>query len=289
MNKILALDGGGVKGVLTARILQAIEEKAGKPCKELFDTIIGVSTGGLIAAGLSIFSAKELVSLCIEHSKDIFPKSTLRQLLTGFNLWGAKYSRKGIDTLLTSLFNDRTTREISYKLIIPIFDILNSKVLVIDSKILNFYLKDIVGATTAAETFFAPKEVLNEYFSDAGIVINAAETLALLEEPLNSFLLSIGTGWADSLEIKTKDTGIIGWLAKRHLIDNIINATMQFDSSLVKILMPNRIRIEPIIPLDIFNSVDNCDNIPMLFKIAEDWIASNDRIIDRVCEELLKK
>lgn len=51
--KMLALDGGGIRGVLTLSILKAIEEQVGKPLCGYFDYIAGTSTGAIIAAGLA--------------------------------------------------------------------------------------------------------------------------------------------------------------------------------------------------------------------------------------------
>ena len=50
--RILSVDGGGVRGVIPARILQAIEEQTAKSISELFDLVIGTSTGGLVVLAL---------------------------------------------------------------------------------------------------------------------------------------------------------------------------------------------------------------------------------------------
>jgi len=51
--KMLSLDGGGIRGVLTLGALEAIERTVGKPLHEYFDYIAGTSTGAIIAAGLA--------------------------------------------------------------------------------------------------------------------------------------------------------------------------------------------------------------------------------------------
>ncbi|KAH3860848.1 hypothetical protein DPMN_023771 [Dreissena polymorpha] len=52
-DRVLCLDGGGIRGIIILEILEAIEKEAGKPIKDLFDWIGGTSTGGIIALGIA--------------------------------------------------------------------------------------------------------------------------------------------------------------------------------------------------------------------------------------------
>lgn len=51
-SRILCLDGGGMKGLNELDVLSTIERETGKRITELFDWIVGTSTGGIIALGL---------------------------------------------------------------------------------------------------------------------------------------------------------------------------------------------------------------------------------------------
>ena len=51
-SRILFLDGGGIKGLVQLEILMQLEEKTGKKITELFDWIVGTSTGGVITLAL---------------------------------------------------------------------------------------------------------------------------------------------------------------------------------------------------------------------------------------------
>ncbi|CAA3027259.1 phospholipase A I [Olea europaea subsp. europaea] len=66
--RILTMDGGGMKGLATVKILKEIEKGTGKQIHELFDLICGTSTGGMLAVALGI----KLMSL--EKCEEIYKK-----------------------------------------------------------------------------------------------------------------------------------------------------------------------------------------------------------------------
>ena len=51
--KILAIDGGGIRGLIPALVLAEIEKRTGRPISSLFDLVAGTSTGAIIACGLT--------------------------------------------------------------------------------------------------------------------------------------------------------------------------------------------------------------------------------------------
>ena len=110
--RILSVDGGGVRGIIPARILQEIEKRTNKHTSELFDMSTGTSTGSLVVLGLGApdkqgapkNSAQDMVNLYLNDSNKIFNKSLLRNIWTGFGLWGAKYDRKNLDEILGNIF-----------------------------------------------------------------------------------------------------------------------------------------------------------------------------------------
>ena len=110
--RILALDGGGIRGLLTAGILQRIEDilraRAGGDPKfrlsDYFDLIGGTSTGSIIAAGLSLgMSAQEVRDHyfalgAVTFKRSLFRIGAIRQ----------KYDASNVETALKALFKDRT-------------------------------------------------------------------------------------------------------------------------------------------------------------------------------------
>src|SRR5262245_24313873 len=75
--KMLALDGGGIRGVLTLQILKAMETQLGvKRLCDYFDYIAGTSTGAIIASGLAIGkSVDELIDFYRTTGTAMFEKT----------------------------------------------------------------------------------------------------------------------------------------------------------------------------------------------------------------------
>ncbi|TSK67279.1 85/88 kDa calcium-independent phospholipase A2 [Bagarius yarrelli] len=57
-DRLLCLDGGGIKGLVLIQLLIAIEKEAGRPIRELFDWVAGTSTGGILA--LAVIHGKSM-------------------------------------------------------------------------------------------------------------------------------------------------------------------------------------------------------------------------------------
>jgi hypothetical protein len=78
--RILSIDGGGIRGLIPALLLAELEKQAGKPVADLFDLIVGTSTGGIIALGLATpspdgrprNSAQDLANLYLQQGARIF-------------------------------------------------------------------------------------------------------------------------------------------------------------------------------------------------------------------------
>lgn len=78
--RVLSIDGGGIRGIIAATVLMALEEATSRRIAHLFDLIAGTSTGGILAlastcpqgAGLPK-PASETRSLYVEHGDEIFP------------------------------------------------------------------------------------------------------------------------------------------------------------------------------------------------------------------------
>jgi predicted acylesterase/phospholipase RssA len=111
--RILALDGGGLRGILTLGILKRIEdtlrERHGNApdfrLADYFDLIAGTSTGAIIAATLAIgWSVDEITKKYFELGARVFQRSLLRQ-----GLFRAKYDETLLIEELQSVYGADTT------------------------------------------------------------------------------------------------------------------------------------------------------------------------------------
>ena len=87
--RILSLDGGGIRGVFTARVLEEWEERTELRVADHFDLVAGTSTGGLLAIGLGLGrSAKELRQFYENEGPVIFPSDdSIKGMLDSLRHW----------------------------------------------------------------------------------------------------------------------------------------------------------------------------------------------------------
>ena len=110
--RILALDGGGVRGILTLQYLKRMENLLRKRTgddpnfrlSQYFDLIGGTSTGSIIATGLALgWTVEKLETLYNQLAEQVFQKSIWRQ-----GILQAKFPRTPLMKALTMQFGDRT-------------------------------------------------------------------------------------------------------------------------------------------------------------------------------------
>lgn len=167
--RILAIDGGGIRGVIPAKVLMAIETKTGKKIAELFDLIAGTSTGGILAAGLCmpgpdrktpLHSAAQLLALYHAHGRDIFKVSWPRRVTS--LVFGAQYSPRALEDQLREYLGEKRLADAVTGLLITSFDMhageawfFSRKQAIADDD-RNYRLRDVARATSAAPTYFPP-------------------------------------------------------------------------------------------------------------------------------------
>src|SRR4028118_547178 len=131
---ILAIDGGGTRGIIPATILALLEEKMGKPCNQIFDLIAGTSTGGIIALALAAgIRGKVIQELYLENADEIFYDDFWDNLRDGFGKHlGADYRQDKLKKILQGMVGNMTMGDIyttsinspkPFTVMVPAFDL----------------------------------------------------------------------------------------------------------------------------------------------------------------------
>ena len=191
--KVLSIDGGGIKGLYSARILEQFEQRFNCHIADYFDLICGTSTGGLIALGLSLkIPVSAISNLYYKRGKQIFRKrGNISSLLKQFFL-GSKYNNKELEKALQEMFGERTLADSHCLLCIPAFSLTDGRPFIFkydhkegclsrDNK--TKYVK-VALATSAAPTFL-PLVTIDTYdrkqFIDGGVYANNPTLIGVTE------------------------------------------------------------------------------------------------------------
>ncbi len=234
--RILALDGGGIKGALTLGFLEKIEEilrvrhqKEDLKLCDYFDLIGGTSTGAIIAGALAIGkNAGEIKKMYLDLGGKVFGKKKWKK-------WEALFDAEPLKKELEDVFEDKKLGNPSIKTGLciiakradtrstwPLINHPNGKYYKHNSPIL---LRDAVRASTAAPVYFVPEKFdvgAGEIgaFVDGGVSMANNPALQLfLVATLKGFPFQWQTG-KDKLLIVSVGTGV--W-QQRDNVDDVVN------------------------------------------------------------------
>lgn len=178
---ILSIDGGGIRGIIPAVLLQHLEKELqridGRPdarLAEYFDVIAGTSTGGLLTAMITtrkdddptkpLYAAKDLVPFYLTHGAKIFPESSMFNPLSWVQgkLFGPKYDGKYLHALIRKEIGDHLLTNTLTNVVIPTFDIKFLQPVIFNSfdarrdSTRNPKLSDVCISTSAAPIYLPP-------------------------------------------------------------------------------------------------------------------------------------
>ncbi|NBL65735.1 patatin [Flavobacterium sp. NST-5] len=203
--RILSLDGGGIRGIISCVILKFIEEQLQKldnpnaKIGDYFDLIAGTSTGGILAAVLLVpnenktakFSVEAALDLYSEKGETIFDVNFWEHLTNPFGLFNEKISEKSLERQLNEVFGNLQIKDFIKPSLITSYDIFHRKAKFFTSheahsNLENFYAKDICRATSAAPTYFEPAKIKSVYgqeftLIDGGVYANSPALCAFAE------------------------------------------------------------------------------------------------------------
>jgi len=198
--RILSIDGGGIRGILPARLLQEIERRTAKPAAELFHLVSGTSTGGIICCGLvKGMQAAALGDLYAQQGATIFQRSMWQKVSNPAQLVGAKYDPAAIEKILLEILGELSLSEVTNtEILVPTYvielprpegqdgyDVITTRTPMFFKswkargaglapgevrEEFDFKLRDVARATSAAPTYFPPAQVTNAKNQKFGVI-----------------------------------------------------------------------------------------------------------------------
>lgn len=306
--QVLSCDGGGVRAVLTARLIQGFEEVKDGQASEYFDAIYGSSAGSMVASALASPNppkAKKIVQFFHEYAPKIFSATYLEDAysLDGFRI--NKYTDEGLCTALKAIAGETKFVDLIRQVKFPAVDTTSGKQLWFsrdqarENNWNDLEVLDVLRATTAAPTYFAGKSItldgVEHHLLDGGISYNnplrraALDVLNAQEHKPDGVFLSIGTG-ETSFSIPQslfEHGGAIQWISPLINLMGRFQQDISTDETKELIADPNNLmRIEPLLAKDI--PLDDATKLDELEKSAADWIADNDDKLRAFCSKFKK-
>lgn len=121
--RILALDGGGVRGFFTALLIARLAE-ARPLWLEQTDFVAGTSTGAIIALSLAMgMRPREIAAIYENEANRIFSATLGDRLLDAGGLIGPRYSVRKLAAILRSVFRDMRLGDLDKQVLVPAFDL----------------------------------------------------------------------------------------------------------------------------------------------------------------------
>jgi patatin-like phospholipase/acyl hydrolase len=221
MQKVLSIDGGGIRGIIPAMVLAEIEGRTGKSTAEVFDLVAGTSTGGILALGLTKpggdgkpqYSAERLIELYETEGRKIFSLPVWHRIHSVGGLAEEKYPSTGIDKVTREYFGDYHLAEAITEVLVTAYEIEKRGPWFFkrrhardqDREGDNFLMREVARATSAAPTYFEPLPLAwgphgKRAFIDGGVHSNNPAMCAYVEarkiypEENDFLVVSLGTG-----------------------------------------------------------------------------------------------
>jgi patatin-like phospholipase/acyl hydrolase len=263
--RVLSIDGGGIRGLIAARVIARLEElisaEAGEERRlaDCFHMFAGTSTGGLLALGLTVpdpanparprLSGSDLVELYESEGPRIFG-DRLHRLLSLGGWIGPKHPEGRLADVLRERFGDARLREALRELLVTSYDMTEpgphffKRWRARESEDRDVAMVDVGLSTSAAPTYFPSHGLAGRALVDGGLFAANPAVAAVVEalkrrdeEPRDLsagelLLVSLGTGQHETghPQSRVRRWGRIGWILPRRQDPALIAAFLDGQS-----------------------------------------------------------
>jgi len=299
--RILTLDGGGIRGILTATILKRLEEEV-PGWLDKVDLFAGTSTGGILALGLAKgLSPAELQMIYSKQCGKIFDDSWLDNIIDIGKVIDTQYSNRNLRKMILEILGSSRLGDLKKKVLVTSFDLDNedpdpAKRRWKPKFFHNFPEKggggdanrlvvDVALYTSAAPSYFPARDG----YIDGGVIANNPSMAALTQvfddrakipnrPGLDEVrLLSVGTGTSlNRIQTRYKDLdwGYAQWAEPllKILMDGSVGVA---DFQCKQLLGDDHYRrLNPTLekPIDLAD----CDSIDLMVGIGEKFVTRSD-------------
>jgi len=260
--RILALDGGGIRGIIPLMVLREIEGRTGKPINELFDFIAGTSTGAIISTGFTFpndqglprYSAEDILEIYKKVGHEALDYPLWRKILTLYGTIGPMGRLENLHKLLRKEFGKVRFSQLLNNIAFLGYEVKGRKPIIftnwkapltVDMLNTNLWVADLLTALVSDIPIFPPTLIRNKegsithVLADGGVTgpnpALVALTVASTIYPGKEYLVvSLGTGYHFPKESKTgtEDWGVFQWsipMLEIQLYANALRVKYQMD------------------------------------------------------------
>ncbi len=183
LTRILSIDGGGIRGLVPAKVLVALErklkEQTGNPdtrIADAFDLVAGTSTGAILTCGCLCpdlegdptrprFSAEQIEEMFAKRGGDIFHASLWQRIRSVRGLNKERYRAWALEEMIVEYFGDLKLADLLKPCLITAYDIERRQAkfftqhTAIGQPKNDYLVRDVIRAATAVPTYFQAARV----------------------------------------------------------------------------------------------------------------------------------
>lgn len=276
-NRVLSIDGGGIRGIIAVTQLAKLEKELNMPAAQVFSVMGGTSTGSLITAGLAIgVEAKDIERMYLDDGPKAFQRDWI-----GFirSLGTVQYQSEPLLRMIRSVTEQKLLSDLPVGVLFPVVRFSDSKLINLtngsESDTRNVLVSDAVMASSAAPLYFSAHSIpgIGECYDGgvSGVAGNPVLIVSdyvfknLVYEEGSTQVISLGTGRYVGPNSKNHIFELAGWT-----IDNLFRGPAEQQTSRARELYSQAriVRIDADLTQKI--GMDDINSIPTLKRIADE-------------------